>query len=367
MNHQILVTVFSAITCLLLQAPVAQAERVKDLASVRGVRSNQLIGYGLVIGLAGTGDTNTTTFTTQSIIAMLARNNVRVGVQGLRLANVAAVMVTAELPPFSRVGNRIDVTVSSIGDAQSLVGGTLVVTPLKSHSGQIFAVAQGPLAVGGFSIGDGNVGEVRNHPTVARISSGALVEREVPANLAQQSNITLQLHEPDFTTSARLAKVIDMQLGGRYASALDSGTVEVDVPAIYKQNPVEFLALIERLEVTPDSRARVVVNERTGTIIMGQDVRIAPVAVAHGNITVSIKTENEAIPAVPFTDGEPVVQTNQTIEVNEEKRNLIEVEGANLSDVVEGLNRLGTTPRDLITILQAIKKAGALRASIEVR
>lgn len=344
----------------------AQAERIKDLASIRGVRSNQLIGYGIVIGLNGTGDSDKTTFTTQSIVAMLARNNVRVGAQGLKLRNVAAVMVTADLPPFSRVGNRIDVTVSSIGDAQSLVGGTLVATPLKSHNGKIFAVAQGPLAVGGFSIGDGAVGEVKNHPTVARISSGALVEREVTMSLSDKRNVTLQLNEPDFTTAARLAKVIDMQLGGDYASAIDSGTVEVDLPPNYRRKHVEFLALVERLEVTPDSSAKVVVNERTGTIIMGQDVRIAPVAVAHGNISVSIKTENEAVPAAPFTGAETVNQENKTIEVTEEKKNLISVQGANLADVVEGLNRLGTTPRDLITILQAIKKAGALRASIEV-
>lgn len=355
-----------ALTLTVLMPMPLHAERIKDLASIRGVRSNQLIGYGIVIGLNGTGDTDKTTFTTQSIVAMLARNNVRVGAAGLKLRNVAAVMVTAELPPFSRVGNRIDVTVSSIGDAQSLVGGTLVATPLKGHNGQIFAVAQGPLAVGGFSIGDGAVGEVKNHPTVARISSGALVEREVPMALAEKRDITLHLNEPDFTTAARLAKVVDMQLGGDYATARDSGTVQVNLPPNYRRKHVEFLALVERLEVTPDSAAKVVVNERTGTIIMGQDVRIAPVAVAHGNISVSIRTENEAVPAAPFTGADTVTQTNQTLEVNEEKKNLIQVQGANLADVVEGLNRLGTTPRDLITILQAIKKAGALRASIEV-
>ncbi len=343
-----------------------QAERIKDLASIRGVRSNPLIGYGIVIGLNGTGDSDKTTFTTQSIVAMLARNNVRVGTQGLKLKNVAAVMVTSELPPFSRVGNRIDVTVSSIGDARSLVGGTLVATPLKGHNGQIFAVGQGPLAVGGFSIGDGEVGEVKNHPTVARISSGALVEREVPTTLNGKTKVQLQLNESDFTTAARLAKVVDMQLGGDYARALDSGTIEVELPPNYHNKQVEFLALVERLEVTPDSAAKVVVNERTGTIIMGQDVRIAPVAVAHGNISVSIKTENEAVPAGPLTTAETVTQKNTTLEVTEEKKNLISVQGANLADVVEGLNRLGTTPRDLITILQAIKKAGALRASIEV-
>lgn len=344
----------------------AAAERVKDLASVRGVRSNQLIGYGIVIGLNGTGDTDKTTFTTQSVVAMLARNNVRVDMRGLKLSNVAAVMVTAKLPPFSRIGNNLDVTVSSIGDAKSLSGGTLVVAPLRGHDGKIYAMAQGPLSVGGYSAGDGGNGEVKNHPTVARIANGAIVEREIPVSLNKKQLVTLQLRQADFTTAARLSKVIDNNLGGEFAKARDSGTIEILVPKHYEARQVEFLALIERLEVTPDSHARVVVNERTGTIIMGQDVRIAPVAVAHGNITVSIKTTNQAVPAAPVTPGQGQMQENQEFEVTEEKRSLIEVQGANLSDVVEGLNRLGTTPRDLITILQAIKKAGALRADVEV-
>ncbi|MCA9540504.1 MAG: flagellar basal body P-ring protein FlgI [Myxococcales bacterium] len=355
----------SILLALLLAAP-AMAERIKDLAHVRGVRPNQLIGYGIVIGLAGTGDSDKTTFTTQSVVAMLARNNVRVDLAGLKLKNVAAVMVTADLPPFSRVGNTIDVTVSSIGDAKSLVGGTLVVTPLKGHDGNIYAVAQGPMTVGGFSLGDGKAGEVKNHPTVARIPDGALVEREVPMELGQQTAITLQLRDADFTTTARLAKVVNMNLGGVYAKARDSGTVNIAVPDTYDDRLVEFLALVERLEVTPDMRAKVVVNERTGTIIMGQDVRIAPVAVAHGNITVSIKTTERAVPAAPLTPGEGQTEQNTELQVVEDKRNLIEVGGTNLSDVVEGLNRLGTSPRDLITILQAIKRAGALRADVEV-
>ena len=344
----------------------ASAERIKDLASIRGVRANQLIGYGIVIGLNGTSDSDKTTFTTQSVVAMLARNNVRVDMRGLKLKNVAAVMVTGELPPFARAGNSVDVTVSSIGDAQSLSGGTLVVTPLKGHDGKIYAMAQGPLAVGGYSVGDGNNGEVKNHPTVARISSGAIVEREIPGELGQKTEVTLQLNDADFTTAARLAKVVDMNLGGHFAHARDSGTVTVTVPPPYLKKPVEFLALIERLEVMPDSVAKVVVNERTGTIIMGQDVRISPVAVAHGNITVSVKTTQKAVPAAPLTPGEGQVEENKELEVTEEKRRLIEVSGASLSDVVEGLNRLGTSPRDLITILQSIKRAGALRAEVEV-
>ncbi|MGC6416954.1 MAG: flagellar basal body P-ring protein FlgI [Bradymonadia bacterium] len=354
---------------LLLSSTVCStvsAERIKDLASVRGVRSNQLIGYGIVIGLNGTGDTDKTTFTTQSVVAMLARNNVRVDIAGLKLRNVAAVMVTAKLPPFARIGNTLDVTVSSIGDSQSLSGGTLVVAPLRGHDGQIYAMAQGPLSVGGFSVGDGANGEIKNHPTVARIANGAIVEREIAVKLDKKELVTLQLRQADFTTAARLARVVDNNLGGRFAIARDSGTIEIKVPNQYRDKLVEFMALLERLEVTPDSQARVVVNERTGTIIMGQDVRIAPVAVAHGNITVSVATTNRAVPAAPVTPGQGQVEQNQEVTVAEEKRSLVEVKGANLSDVVEGLNRLGTTPRDLITILQAIKKAGALRADVEV-
>lgn len=355
----------SLLMAVLLAGPAA-AERVKDLASVRGVRSNQLVGYGIVVGLAGTGDSDKTTFTIQSVVAMLARNNVRVPTAGLKLKNVAAVMVTADLPPFARAGNRIDVTVSSIGDAKSLAGGTLIVAPLKGHDGNIYAVAQGPLSVGGYSIGEGGQGEIKNHPTVARIPDGALVEREVPVELSDQAAVTLQLREADFTTAARMAKVVNMNLGGLYARALDSGTISVEVPPPYRDKLVEFLALVERLEVAPDMRAKVVVNERTGTIIIGQDVRIAPVAVAHGNITVSIRQTQTAVPAAPLTPGETVIEQNTQLEVTEEKQNLIQIEGASLADVVEGLNRLGTSPRDLITILQAIKQAGALRADIEV-
>lgn len=347
----------------------AHAERIKDLAHVRGVRTNQLIGYGLVVGLAGTGDSDKTRFTIQSIVSMLSRMNIRIDPQGLKLKNVAAVMVIADLPAFAREGNTIDITVNSIGDAKSLTGGTLLVTPLRGHDGNIYAVGQGPLSVGGFSIAaKGGAGETKNHPTVGRIPDGALVEREVPVELAADDIITLQLRDADFTTAARMAKVIDMNLGGPFAKALDSGTIEVTLPPPYRKGKqVEFVALVERLQVTPDAVAKVIVNERTGTIIMGQDVRLAPVAVAHGNLTVSIKRENVAVPAAPLTPGQTAIQTNVDVQVEEEQRNLVNLkEGASLADVVEGLNQLGATPRDLITILQAIKQAGALRAEVEV-
>ena len=355
---------------LLLAALTAtsHAERIKDLAHVRGVRTNQLIGYGLVVGLAGTGDSDKTRFTIQSIVSMLSRMNIRIDSAGLKLKNVAAVMVTADLPAFARMGNTIDVTVNSIGDAKSLTGGTLLVTPLRGHDGNIYAVGQGPLSVGGFSIAaKGGTGETKNHPTVGRIPDGALVEREIKVDVATNNVVTLQLRDADFTTAARMARVLDMNLGGQFAKALDSGTIEVTLPPPYTGKLVEFVALVERLEVTPDAVAKVIVNERTGTIIMGQDVRLAPVAVAHGNLTVSIKSTRTATPAAPLTPGETAVVENTEVQVAEEERNLVTLpEGASLADVVEGLNQLGATPRDLITILQAIKQAGALRAEVEV-
>jgi flagellar P-ring protein precursor FlgI len=361
-------TFIRALFGLWMLASVAHAARIKDLADVHGVRPNQLFGYGLVMGLDGTGDSDKTRFTTQSVVSMLSKLGIRVDPRGLKLKNVAAVIVTAELPPFAKPGSTIDVTVSSIGDAKSLTGGTLLVTPLRGHDGQIYAVAQGAMSVGGFSIqaGSGNA-EIKNHPTVARIPDGALVEREVPVDIANKTSITLQIKDEDFTTAARMAQVINMNLGGNFADAPDAGTVNVQVPPPYQGKVVELMSVIERLEVTPDQVAKVIINERTGTVIMGQDVRISPVAVSHGNITVSIRRKEEAVPAAPLTPGGTVKTNNSDIKVTEDKANLIELdEGASLSDVVEGLNRLGASPRDLMTILQAIKEAGALRADLEV-
>lgn len=345
------------------------AARIKDLADVRGVRPNQLIGYGVVLGLNGTGDSDKTRFTLQSVVSMLSRMGIRVDQRGIKLKNVAAVVVTAELPAFSRAGNTIDVTVSSVGDAKSLTGGTLIVTPLRGHDGEIYAMAQGPVSVGGFSVASegGGATETRNHPTVARIPDGAIVEREVRVDLNARDNLTLQLRDADFTTAARMAKTINMNLGGEFAASPDPGSIVVQVPPPWAGRMVDFISVVERLEVTPDAVARVIVNERTGTIIMGQDVKLAPVAVAHGNLTVSIRKTEEATPAAPLTPGDTTVTENADIQVDEEKVPLVEMqEGASLAEVVEGLNRLGASPRDIITILQAIKRAGALRADVEV-
>jgi len=293
----------------------------------------------------------------------------RVDPRGLKLKNVAAVVVTGDLPAFARVGNTIDVTVSSLGDAKSLQGGTLLVAPMRGHDGKIYAMAQGPLSVGGYSIASrgGGSTETRNHPTVARVPDGALVEREIRVDLAGGGSLTLQLRDADFTTVARMAKTINMNLGGAFAKSPDPGTVLVDVPPPYRGRTVDFISIIERLEVTPDMVAKVVIDERTGTIIIGQDVRIAPVAIAHGNLTVTVKTRNTGVPAAPLTPGQTEIVQNEDLNVDEEPKNLVELpDGANLSDIVEGLNRLGASPRDLITILQAIKRAGALRADVEV-
>jgi flagellar P-ring protein precursor FlgI len=361
-------TVFTALLLALALTP-AHAARIKDLADIRGVRPNQLVGYGVVVGLNGSGDSDKTRFTVQSVVSMLSRMGIRVDAKGLKLKNVAAVIVTAELPAFARVGNNIDVTVSSLGDAKSLTGGTLIVTPLRGHDGQIYAMAQGPISVGGFSVEaqGGGASETKNHPTVARIPDGALVEREINMDLAARDSIALQIRDADFTTAARMAKTINMNLGGAFAVSPDPGTVNVQVPPPYAGRIVDFISIVERLEVTPDAIARVVVNERTGTIIMGQDVKIAPVAVAHGNLTVSVRRKEEATPAAPLTPGDTTVTQNSDIQAKEEKVPLVELqEGATLADVVGALNRLGATPRDMITILQAIKRAGALRADVEV-
>lgn len=361
----------SSLLCLAPSFAMAvPAARIKDLVEVAGVRPNQLIGYGIVVGLSGSGDTDKARFTVQSVVSMLSRMGIRIEARGLKLKNVAAVVVTAELPAYSRTGTKIDVTVNSVGDAKSLVGGTLLAAPLKGHDGKIYVVAQGPLTVGGYSVSDEGGGNrtMKNHPTVARVPDGGIVERELDYTLARDGLLALQLREPDFTTAARLAKTINMNLGESFAKALDGGTVEVRIPTAYEGRVVELLSLIERLTVTPDTAARVVVNERTGTIVIGEDVKIGAVAVTHGNLTVRIRSTDEAVPASPFTSGPTVRNRKKELSVDEPKAIIAALdEGATLSDIVEGLNRLGATPRDLITILQAIRQAGALRATVEVQ
>jgi len=326
----------------------------------------------LVVGLNRTGDSQQVRFATQTVASLLARLNVRIDPQGLLLRNIATVMVTAELPPFSKNGTRIDTLVSSMGDARSLQGGTLIATALRGHDGQVYAMAQGPLTVGGYSQLDSSGNEkIQNHPNVARIPSGAIVEREIPFEIKDKEELIWQLNEDDFTTAVEMAMAINHEWGSNIAQAIDSRSVSVQV----KDNSEEYknggvarvISRIERIEVIPDNVAKVVINERSGTVVINQDVRIDPVAITHGNITVTIEVENKAVTATPFTPGQTTNQRNSTLSVEEEKRKMILFEpGQSLKELVDGLNQLGASPRDLITILQSLKQAGALRAKLEI-
>ena len=350
----------------------ATAARIKDIASVEGVRGNQLTGYGIVVGLDGSGDGQQSIFTVQSILSMLRRRGVDISVdpRQVRVKNAAAVVVTATLPPFARSGNRVDVELSSIGDAKSLRGGTLVMTPLFGGDQQVYAVAQGGVSLGGgFTASAPGASTTSGHPTVGIITGGALVEREVPVALGADGVVRLSLHEADFTTATRMAAVVNDFLGLGAASALDPATVEVRLePQSSPEHIVALLAGIETLNVVPDRRARVIVNERTGTVIMGEDVRIAPVGIAHGSLQVTVKVDLGVSQPAPFSQGQTVVVPDSTVQVKEgdvERLNLFKG-GVSLRDLVQGLNALGITPQDLIAVLQAIKSAGALDADLEI-
>lgn len=348
--------------------PLASMSRIKDLAQVEGVRQNQLVGYGLVVGLQGTGDTlNNSPFTRQSLTAMLERLGVNTRGANLRTANVAAVMVTANLPAFSTQGTRLDVTVSALGDSKSLEGGTLLVTPLLGADGEVYAVAQGSVAIAGFSAQGEAASITRGVPTVGRISNGALIEREIEFTLADKQGLRLALRNPDLTTARRIASAINDFIGLDTAQPTDPATVFIQVPARYSGNMIELLTEIEQLRVEPDHPARIIVDERSGIIVMGRDVRVSTVAVAQGNLTVTIAEEPVVSQPDPFSQGETVVVPRTAVQVEETDARLALVEeGVTLRELVDGLNALGVGPRDLIAILQAIKAAGALQADIEV-
>ncbi len=365
---QRITTILVLAAALLLAAAPAGAIRLKDMASLRGVRPNQLIGYGLVVGLNGTGDKAATTFTVQALSNMLNRMGVRVTPSQMAVKNVAAVMVTCNLPPFARAGTRIDVTLSSIGDATSLGGGTLMLTPLRGLDGKVYVVAQGPISVGGFLIG-GEAAEVRkNHPTVGRIPRGGIVEREIPHVFGRGGPMTLNLDTPDFTTAMRVAQVINRALPQLKAQALDPSTVRLRLPPVSPNQLIRLVSRMENLEVKVDQPARVVVEERTGTVVMGQNVRISTVAVASGALSISIQESAEVSQALPLAPGGQTVVVPQTeVRVGESKSKLAVVRGGvTIASLVKALNALGATPRDLITILQAIKAAGALQAQLEI-
>jgi flagellar P-ring protein FlgI len=350
-------------------APAANAaSRIKDLANIEGVRENQLIGYGLVVGLNGTGDTiNNSPFTRQSITAMLERLGVNIRGQNLNLKNVAAVMVTANLPAFSTQGTRIDVTASALGDAKNLTGGTLLVTPLLGADGNVYAVAQGSLAISGFAAQGEAASITRGVPTVGRISNGAIIEREIDFALNRLTQIRLALRNPDFTTSKRIAAAINDFLGSPTAEPIDPATVQVTVPKQYTNNVVALLVEIEQLQIEPDLAAKIIIDERSGVIVMGRDVRVSMVAVSQGNLTVTISEAPQVSQPLPLARGRTVVTARSRVGVQEDGKKLAVVqEGVSLQQLVDGLNALGIGPRDLITILQAVKAAGAIQADLEV-
>ncbi len=355
---------------MVLLAASASAERIKDLAHVAGVRSNQLVGYGLVVGLDGTGDQSSQTpYTVQSLRSMLTQLGVSIppGVNP-QPKNVAAVMVSATLPPFAKPGQAIDITVSSVGNAKSLRGGTLLMTPLKGADGQVYAVAQGNLVVGGFGAegSDGSSITV-NIPSVGRIPNGAMVERGVPTPFAEGNTVVLNLHSPDFTTATRLAESINEAIGPGTASPLDGSSVRVNAPTDPAQR-VSYVALLEGLEVTPgDAPAKVIVNSRTGTVVIGQHVTVQPAAVSHGSLIVTISEDPQVSQPAPFSRGETVVTPSSDVEIAQEDSRMFLFEpGVSLDTIVRAVNQVGAAPGDLMAILEALKEAGALRAELIV-
>ena len=353
---------------LMAMTTSAHAIRIKDLASFEGVRDNQLVGYGLVVGLNGSGDSDQAKIQTQSVVNMLERMGVTTSVNDIKLKNVAAVMVTATLPPFAKQGNRLDVLVSSLGDAKSIAGGTLLMAPLKGADNQIYAVAQGSILTNSFAFGGQGATTQKNHPTAGRVPNGALIERELPNTLVGKSVLNLNLNNADFTTASRIVTAVNDKFKSAVAISNDPGSVTLRIPEAYANRAVEFVAALERLEVIPDVRAKVVLNERTGTIVMGENVRISTVAITHGSLTLVIKeTPQVSQPAPLSKTGETKVVPRTDMKVEEENRRLMVLqEGATIGDVVRALNLLGVTPRDLISILQGVKAAGALQAELSI-
>ncbi len=347
-------------------AELGQCARLKDIADVEGVRGNQLLGYGIVVGLNGTGD-GKVDFTLKSMSNMLEKMGIRTDPILIKVKNVASVMVTSELPPFARPGSKVNITISSMGDAKSLQGGILLITPLKGGDGNTYAVAQGPIDLGGFAVSGGGDSAQKNHPTVGTIPQGALVERAIPFDLFQSNKIRIVLRSPDFTTMTRVVAALNRRIGKPAAVAIDSAAVEVPIDPEARGNPVGLIAALEQVEIEQDLGARIIVNERTGTIIMGEKVTINKVALAHGNLNISIRTENEIVQPNALAGGQTAEVSNVDINVGEEVESLRIVGGeVTLGDLVKALNAIGATPRDLIAIFTALKAAGALNAELVV-
>ncbi|MBF0097632.1 MAG: flagellar basal body P-ring protein FlgI [Magnetococcales bacterium] len=351
---------------LVLLASTSQAARLKDVVEIEGVRGNPVTGFGLVVGLNGSGDSSAA-FTNQSLTMMLERMGISTPQNGVKVKNIASVMVTATLPPFARQGGKLDVTISSLGDAKSLQGGTLILTPLKGADGKIYAVAQGPVSIGGFAVEGAAQSVQKNHPTVGRIAGGAVIEREINFEINQEFQLQLSLRNPDFTTATRVVKSINNLFGEPLASARDSGTVQLTIPSTYQGKVVDFVSRLENLQVDPDQTAKVVLNERTGTIVMGENVRVSTVALAHGGLSIKITESPQVSQPNARSRGVTAVTPKTDIEVKEKDGKVLEMEsGVTLGELVRGLNSIGVTPRDLIAIMQSIKASGALQAELEI-
>lgn len=359
------VAVLSAVL-MLSHAWPAQAVRIKDIATFSGVRDNQLIGYGLVVGLAGTGDKKDSVFTLSSMKNMMDRMGVGVDSSSLKIKNVASVMVTARMPVSAKPGTRLDVTVSSVGDATSLMGGVLLQTALKGVDGKIYTLAQGALTVGGISASGKAASTSKNVATVGIIPGGGIVERSIPFEFNQQNKLTLNLRIGDFSTAQQIAERLNGAMGGPYARAVDATSVVMDVPPQYRNNLVPLMASVENLDVNPDTAAKVVVDEKTGTVVLGRDVRVSRAAVAHGNLQITVQESEQVSQPGPFSQGQTVVTPQTEANIREEQRHLVMVEGATLQELVDGLNAIGATPRDLISILRAMQASGSLHADLEV-
>lgn len=356
---------------LLFVNSACAVSRIKDIADFEGIRENQLVGYGLIVGLNGTGDNiKSVDFAKESLISMLDMVGVNARDGQIKAKNIAAVMVTANLPAFARQGSRIDVTVSALGDAKNLLGGTLIATPLKGADGEVYAVAQGTVATGAVAAGNQTLGTsiVKGVPTSGRIASGAIIEREIHFELDSLKTMNIALRNPDFTTSRRVADAINAMLGTPIAKAIDPGTITMNIPEKYQENIVDLMTKVEQLQVQPDSSAKVVIDESSGIVVIGKDVKINRLAIAQGNLTIKITDIPLVSQPEPFTMGEQVVVNTALVDIEEDTEAKMQVldTGINLQELVDGLNALGVTPRDLISILQAIKASGALQAEIEV-
>ena len=372
-KNKLIMKIYIGLALIFFISGSAEAARIKDLSGIKGVRSNQLIGFGLVIGLTKTGDSAVNVFfSIQAIASMLKKLGVTIPsdrIGQLQFKNIATVIVTADLPAFAKHGDSIDVTVSSLGDAKSLQGGTLLMTPLKGTDNNTYAVAQGPISIGGFSVQGAARGVQKNHLTVGRISNGGLVEKEIKSNFNIKDEIILALKKTDFTTASRITKAINNDMKDEVATMLDGRTVRIQIPKFYMNNASDLVTKIESIEVAPDTEAKVIIDERTGTVVMGENVKISSVAVAHGALFVQIKEEPVVSqpPALASETAETVVLPRTRISVGEgEDKLLVIPKSVSLGDVVQGLNSIGVTPRDLIAILQAIKSSGALHARLEL-